>query len=103
MGKRKLIGILCILVGAALLAFGFYGKSEMAKARHKISSAKAPEIIPSNPITDPIQKDIEEGIKQKYYAQVDAYETPDLLLFIGGGVLLLIGLILLLIGRRKNS
>jgi|GEM_PF-2213594 len=102
MNAKKISGIICILIGAALLAYGFYGRSEMASARQQISEARAPEIIPSNPITDPIQRDITDGVKQKYYAQVDEYETPVMLLFIGGGVFLVIGILLLALGRRKK-
>ncbi|MDN3507085.1 MAG: hypothetical protein P0S96_07645 [Simkaniaceae bacterium] len=101
MNAKKISGIICILIGVALLAYGFYGRSEMAAARQKISEAKAPEILPSNPITDPIQRDITEGAKQHYYAQVDEYETPVMLLFIGGGVFLVLGVILLALGRSK--
>ncbi|NGX26837.1 MAG: hypothetical protein K940chlam6_00762 [Chlamydiae bacterium] len=104
MNAKRISGIICILIGIVLLCLGFYGKHRMEEAREQIASARAPSgIIPKNPITDPIQKDITEGIKEKYYRQVDQYELPVMLLFIGGGVFIVIGIFLLSFGRPKKN
>lgn len=101
---RKIIGIICLLIGLGLLGYGYYGKQEIAKAREQISSAKAPSegILPENPVSEYIEKPIVEGQKAKYSREVDQYELPVNLMLIGGGVFTLIGILLLVIPKKKR-
>jgi len=102
MKAKQISGIICILIGIGLLISGFYGRHRMEEARRQIASASPPKgILPRTPITEGIEKEITEGVKQKYYREVDKYELPVMLLFIGGGVFIVGGLVLLSLKKKK--
>ncbi len=104
MNIKRIIGLICIVVGIGLLFYAGYGKERMASARQEISDTKVDQgLIPDNPITDPIKENIEQGIKAKYYRKVDSYEPLIQLLTIGGWILIGGGVILLIFGRNKKT
>lgn len=73
--KVKLIcGVVAVIIGIVLLGYGFYGRSEMAKARGDIDSATS--WIPQ----DDAKGIVSGGLNRK----VDAYGPMVMWLFIGG-------------------
>nr|NGX59612.1 hypothetical protein [Chlamydiota bacterium] len=50
---------------------------------------------------DRITKDVTKSVKEKYYRQVDEYELPVMLCFIGGGIFTVLGIVLVAISRKK--
>ncbi len=74
----------------------------MGEARRQIASTQPPKtIIPKNPLTDRITKDVTKSVKEKYYRQVDEYELPVMLCFVGGGIFTVLGIVLVALSRKK--
>ena len=92
MNWKQIVGIVVIIGGIVLLGYGFYGRSEMAKARGDIDSATG--LIPANPITGIVKKEL--------HGKVDQYKVPVALCFIGGAVLIVGGGVLLVFCRNKK-
>ena len=108
--SKRIIGILLLIVGIALIVTSQYIKGRVEKGKTTISHAQKSvdqskglsslspysEAIDKT-ITDPAQKKIDEG-----QADILYYENLAKQLQIGGIVLILLGIILLIITRKSN-
>lgn len=111
MGTKRILGIALIVIGAIMLFFSDYIAEQVAEGKLKIQSAQsqvdtADTLFKQSEFTKPVgkiftgsaQKKINEG-----QAQVDYYEGLSNNLKIGGIVLIVIGVGVLFIGRKKKG
>lgn len=104
MSGKRIFGLICLILGIGMLFYAHYGNERMAQARKEIADTKIDRgLIPENPVIDPLKKEVEGSIKQKYYRKVDAYEPLIKFLSIGGWVLVASGVVLLVFGGRKKT
>ena len=97
MNYKRILGILLILAGIGLYFYCQHGRERMISAHQQIDDAHS--LIPSNPVTDPI----EEGIKQDLHRRVDKYKEPIRLCFVGSGILIIGGFFFIIFGKSKKT
>jgi len=90
---RQWIGVFLIIVGIIALCYGFSGTAQMSDARDKID--RSTSLIPENPA-----KSI---VKGNLHSRVDQYELPVLLLYIGGSIAVIGGIVMIFCCRRKGD
>ena len=107
---KKTLGILILICGIVALSFSYYittqvvmGKTKVASAQKKVNQGKslldldptAKEL--SKGLTDKAQKKIDEGSQE-----IAQYETLAQNLQYGGIALLVLGTLILIIGKKKK-
>jgi hypothetical protein len=93
MNCKRISGIIAIVIGCAMLAGGYYVKSEMKTARGDIDTTF--KFVPKNPVKG--------AVKGRLYGEVDKYQIYATLLFIGSGVFIVGGGALVVFGRNKKT
>ncbi len=89
--KVKLIcGIVAVVIGVVLLGYGFYGASEMRKARQDIEGVTS--WIP--------EKNVKGAVSGGLNRKVDEYGPLVTLLFVGGAIFVVGGGITLWVCRK---
>lgn len=96
---KKIIGIICVVIGCLLFYYGYDITRQMNEARGKIAGSKSSPFIPKNPITGQIEK----NIKEKYYQEVDSYQIYVTICYIGGTVFVAAGGIIFIWGFKKKK
>jgi hypothetical protein len=81
MKKKKIIGIALMIVGVVAILIGFSARGKVANARENLQSTSG--ILGNNAVG--------KGIHDTLEGKIDSYDTPILLTFIGGGILVIIG------------
>jgi uncharacterized protein YjeT (DUF2065 family) len=111
MNFKRILGIVVLIAGFVLLGFSYYIKGQVAEGRKKISSAQqkvdfGKKVLSLNPtsekvgkvMTDPAQKKINAGTEE-----ADRYERMAGNLQIGGIVLVVAGIVVILLGRKRKA
>ncbi len=101
MNGKRIFGIIAILAGIGLYFYCQHGKGEMQAARKKIQAVEG--ILPQAPIIKELPDPIVDAAKDQAYRKVDQYKEPIRLCFIGSGVLVVGGLLLLILGTAKKK
>lgn len=92
MKAKKIIGISAIAIGVIIFALGIYARSRVSEARENVKRSSG---MFSN---NPVNKEIGGAIER----QISAYDTPVMLLMIGGVVIAGIGIATLMRSRRRR-
>lgn len=108
---KRVLGLLSIIVGVALIVFVIYGKGQIRAAKGEISSAKKKveqgnQLFSLNPISKQIGQGMSSGIQKKIAAgerTVEQYEMIFMWCQIGGIVLIVLGAGLILFGGRRSK
>lgn len=93
MNKKKIIGLVLLVIGIGLLIYGIYGASEMSKARGDIDEATS--YIPKNRAKGYVSRGL--------HGEVDKYRTPVTILFVAGAVFTIAGVVVMVKTRKKRS
>lgn len=101
MNKKRIFGILLILVGVGLYFYCQHGKQRMQDARNRIDAVQG--VLPETPVTDVVPDPFLDAAKKEAYRRVDQYKEPIRLCFIGSGVLVVGGLLFLIFGTSKKK
>ncbi len=111
MKTRKTWGIICIILGATMLFFSHYISEQVASGRIEIQQGKravqsTESLFGASKYTKPIGEEVTRSGRQKISAgehEIVKYTTISRNLKIGGIVLILIGVGLIFMSRRKNK
>lgn len=99
MNWKKICGIVCLVIGIALLVGGFYGKMTLSDYRRQVGEASiGGGYVPKNPITGKI----ESNVKSHYYREIDSYEPLVNLMFVGSGIFVIGGIVFLVLDRKRR-
>lgn len=110
MKTRRIWGIICIIVGAVMLFFSHYINEQVAEGKIQIHQGKqaiksTESIFGMSKYTKPIGQTITSSGKRKIEAgeqDITKYTEMSRNLKIGGIVLIIVGLGLIFIGKRKK-
>jgi len=108
--KKRILGIIIIVIGLSLIASSFYIKSRVKSGRKQISEAKGnvrrgKQLFSLNPITKEIGKGVTSSAERKIKAgsaKADNYDMLALWFQLGGGVFIIIGAGLIFFSRKKK-
>ncbi|MCB1110677.1 MAG: hypothetical protein KDK64_06805 [Chlamydiia bacterium] len=92
MNVKRFGGMIACLIGIVLLIYGFYGSYRMYEARQDIK--RKTKYVPGEGLRGFVQGEFE--------GEVDKYTLPVVLCYIGGGVFLVGGWILIRSSKRKR-
>jgi hypothetical protein len=95
MNVNRIVGYFVLAIGIAAIAFGFYIKSRTSHAREEL---KGPGGI-FGIIPNPVEKTIGDIAESK----IQQYEQAAMWCFIGGGLLILIGGILIVVPSKPKK
>lgn len=106
---RRIIGLIILIIGIALIGVSMYIKGEVAHGRRKIASAQSQvdtgtALFETNRATKGIGKDLSSPFQQRIdtaRGEADVYATRAHWLKIGGIILIIIGIGAIFIPRRK--
>ena len=91
MNTKQVFGIIAILVGVALIMFSRYEQGRVSDAKKDIHTGTS--LLPKNPIEEVVTGSLEKKASQ--------YDTPLQIFFIGGIALVVLGLGVLVVFRRR--
>jgi hypothetical protein len=108
--KKRILGIIIILIGFSLLGTSFYIKGEVKKGRGQISSAqkgldKGKKIFSFDPVTKEIGKGLTSGIQKKINegkVKADTYSLIANILLGSGVILVIVGGTLIVLSIKKR-
>jgi len=92
MNYKKIIGIIILVIGLALIGYGIHSKRRISAARKDIEKFTKP--FSHNPFGKVIEKDIKGKAGQ--------YDTQVMWLFISGAVLVIVGGVVIIFGRKRQ-
>jgi len=110
MRTKIILGIITILLGIAALGTSFYinhrvgeGREQIAEAQNKVQKGK--ELFSLNPLTEEVGKGLANMAQHKLDAaqeQTDYYEQISKWLKLGGIIVIVLGVGVIFIGKRKH-
>jgi len=111
MNAKRIIGIVLLIIGIIMICFSVYIKQEVSEGKIKIARGekavgRGKDLFNLTPVTEPFsgmftgaaEKKIEKGKKD-----VEYYENLSNGLMAGGVVLIVVGVILVAVGRKKKK
>lgn len=93
MQKKRMIGLVILIIGIVLLAFGLYAKSRVANARSEVGH------ITHSPFGQNRATDAVGGVLE---GKIGQYDQPVFWCLAGGIVLIVIGGGMMLFNRKKR-
>ncbi|MBN2479126.1 MAG: hypothetical protein JXA94_02745 [Parachlamydiales bacterium] len=107
--KKRILGIVIIIIGAALIISSFIIKSQVSEGRKEIAEAqkqvnRGSSLFSHNPITKEIGKGLTGAAQNKIDAgtqKANFYNTLAVWFQIGGAVFIVLGAGIIFIGRKK--
>ena len=108
--KKRVLGIIVVILGVSLILSSFYIKSRVSSGRKKISEAKesvskGKQLFSLNPLMEKVGKSEIDAAEKKIKegsAKADRYEKIALWFNIGGGIFIVIGAGLILISIKRK-
>ncbi|MES2273834.1 MAG: hypothetical protein V4487_06545 [Chlamydiota bacterium] len=109
MNSKRIFGILLLIGGIALFLFSNYISKQVTAGKAEISSAQS-QVDQSNSLfsLNPVSKEVGKGLTGSAQRKIDAgnqevneYERLAGWLKIGGGILLIVGIGFLILGKKK--
>ena len=106
---RRIIGIVILIIGIALIGFSMYIKGRVAEGRGQISDVQrqvdtGTGLFKFNPITEEVGKELSRPAQKKIdraSQEANEYEQMAKWLKIGGIILIVIGAVVIIIPKRK--
>jgi hypothetical protein len=105
----KKLGIVLLILGIASVGASIYIKGEVEAGKEQVSSAqdtvdKGNSLFSLNPATEDIGKELSSPIQKKIdqgNADIETYEAVALWSRVGGAILIILGLSMLFIRKKK--
>ncbi|NGX43968.1 MAG: hypothetical protein K1060chlam3_00126 [Candidatus Anoxychlamydiales bacterium] len=109
MRTKRISGIIIVLIGVALILSSFYIRSRVRSGRQEISEAqstvsKGKKLFSVTPITKEVGKGFMNSVQKKINeatGKADSYAVLATWFQIGGSVFIVLGAVLIYIGRKK--
>ena len=110
MKRTRVVAIILIICGAALIGFSMYVTKEVEHGKSQVSSAqgkvdKGSGLFSGNPVAQEIGKGVTQGAQKKIdegQAQINFYEGVASVTMIGGIACIVIGVGAYLFGGKKK-
>jgi hypothetical protein len=110
MNKKRILGIIILVVGVSLVVSSFYIKSRVSSGREEIAQAektvkRGKQLFSLNPTTKEIGKGLTDSADRKIQegsAKADRYEIIALWFQISGGVFIVVGGYLIFVRRKEE-
>lgn len=103
--KKRILGIIIIILGLGLIGTSFYIKTQTKKGQEEVSQAqkkveKGKSIFSVNPVTKEIGKGLSKVAESKIkeaISKIKKYNTVAFWLMFGGIVLVIVGVVIIVI------
>lgn len=91
MKNKKIIGMIVIIIGIIVFFAGMHYKGKVAEARQNVKSSSS--FMPDN--------SVKKGVTGAIESKIASYDTPVMLMIVGGIALVIVGIGTLVCCRRK--
>ena len=109
MNPKRVLGIICIIIGAAMLFGSNYIAEQVEEGKARVQSAESTmsttnSILSLNPVTDQVGQSLNKSANKKIAKgkeEIAKYEALASKLQVAGVILIVIGIGILILGRKK--